>query len=95
MSFLFNLFQPGLSVISGALNAVTNPVGDILNAFNGIQQSFGCFLKTLESIPSDIQSFLSSVAGGIVTAFERFGAWVYGAFATLGDKVSQIIVAYC
>jgi hypothetical protein len=91
MSFLFNIFQPGLSVISGALHAVTNPIGDITNTFNGIQQTFGCFIKTLQSIPSDIQNFFSSIAGGIVTAFERFGAWVYGAFATLGDKVSQML----
>jgi len=91
MSFLLNIFQPGLSVISGALHAVTNPISDITNTFNGIQQTFGCFIKTLQSIPSDIQSFLSSIAGGIVTAFERFGAWVYGAFATLGDKVSQML----
>jgi len=91
MSFLFNIFQPGLSVISGALHAVTNPIGDISNTFNGIQQTFGCFIKTLQSIPSDIQSFFSSIAGGIVTAFERFGAWIYGAFATLGDKVSQML----
>ena len=87
MSFLFNIFQPGLSVVSGALHAVTNPVSDITNAFNGIQQTFGSFIKTLQSIPSDIRNFFSS----IVTAVERFGAWVYGAFSTLGDKVSQML----